>query len=142
VILLVQRLDPKAVLPRRATPGSVGYDLYAVESVTIAPFSFQKIRTGIACAIPPGCYGRIAPRSGFAVKQGVSVLAGVIDPDYRGEIMVCLANYAGGVGAVHVDPGDRIAQLIIERCEVPPVVEADSLDETERGDGGFGSTGR
>jgi len=90
-------------------------------------------------AIPVGCYGRIAPRSGLAFKSSIDVGAGVIDPDYRGEVKVLLFNL--GNCDFKAEAGTRIAQLIIERCETPPVVEVDSLDDTERGAGGFGSTG-
>lgn len=140
MMLLVRRLDPNAKLPARATAQSVGYDLHAIEAVTIPPLVQKVIRTGIACVIPEGCYGRVAPRSGLAVKKGVDVLAGVIDPDYRGEIMVCLVSFH--TEAVTIEPGDRIAQLIIERCETPTVVEVSEVAETERGASGFGSTGR
>jgi len=93
-------------------------------------------------AIPEGFYGRIAPRSGLAVKKSINVGAGVIDPDYRGEVRVLLFNL--GDADFVVEAGDRIAQLILEQCATPPVVEVDSLDETLRSDGyngGFGSTG-
>jgi dUTP pyrophosphatase len=97
------------------------------------------IPTGLSVAIPSGHYGRIAPRSGLAAKHGIQVHAGVVDSDYRGEMRVCLINH--GSEMVEFKPGDRIAQLIIERCLITPAAWADNLDSTERGQGGFGSTG-
>lgn len=141
--LRVLRFSRTATVPVRAEAGSVGYDLCfnlpAMESITLLPGKRLLAPTGIAVAIPAGCYGRVAPRSGLAAKHGIDVLAGVIDPSYRGEIRVCLLN--AGDSPVSLKHGDRIAQLIIERCETPEVEEVDSLDETERGAGGFGSTG-
>jgi dUTP pyrophosphatase len=98
------------------------------------------ISTGIAVAVPEGCYGRIAPRSGLAAKHGIDVLAGVVDRSYRGALLVVLLNT--GSDAVRLDHGERIAQLIIERCETPAVELVEDLDATERGANGFGSSGR
>lgn len=95
--------------------------------------------TGVAVVLPVGTYGRVAPRSGLAVKHGINVGAGVVDPDYTGEVKVLLFNH--GVDAFEVKRGDRIAQLILERCETPDVEEVGVIAETARGAGGFGSTG-
>lgn len=141
MILSVKLLHEDAVLPTRATVGSVGYDLYALKRVTIPAFTYAKANTGIAVAVPPGTYGRIAPRSGLAARYGIDVLAGVVDPDYTGEILVLLSNFSYGGASVTIEKGDRIAQLILERCETPPVVELAELPGTERGEGCFGSTG-
>lgn len=141
MMLLVKRLVPEAKLPTRATPGSAGYDLYATETVQIAPFGYRAVATGISIVLPEGTYGRVAPRSGLAAKQGIDVLAGVIDPDYTGEIKVILSNYSAMNGSATICAGDRIAQLVIERCETPTVIEVSEVEETERGAGGFGSTG-
>lgn len=137
--LHVRRLHAAAVLPQRATREAAGYDLHAVEALELEPGAARVVRTGLAIAIPPGLYGRIAGRSGLAVKQRIDVLAGVIDPDYRGELGVCLINH--GTTAFHVHVGDRVGQLILERCATPRLVWSDALAETERGARGFGSTG-
>jgi len=141
VIFPVKRLRPDAILPTRATGGSVGYDLYAVEDVTIGSLQFGTVKTGIAVAVPGGYYARIAPRSGLAVKYGLAVLAGVVDNDYRGEVKAVVANFAAGTGDVTLRAGDRVAQIILEACATPPVVELAELPGTERGEGGFGSSG-
>ena len=132
-------LAPGAILPTRGTDGAAGYDLYATEDVIINCFQFTLVSTGVSMAIPAGHYGRIAPRSGLAVKHGVMVGAGVIDSDYRGEIKVALATLNG---VYEFKKGDRIAQIIIEPVVTPDLVQVDSLDDSERGDSGFGSTGR
>ena len=132
-------LAPGAIMPTRGTDGAAGYDLYAIEDVTINCFQFTLVSTGVAMAIPAGHYGRIAPRSGLAVKHGVMVGAVVIDSDYRGEIKVALATLNG---VYEFKKGDRIAQIIIEPVVTPELVQVDSLDDSERGDGGFGSTGK
>ena len=133
-------LVPGAVMPTRGTDGAAGYDLYAIEDVTINCFNFTLVSTGVSMAIPAGHYGRVAPRSGLAVKHGVMVGAGVIDSDYRGEIKVALATLNG---VYEFKKGDRIAQIIIiEPVVTPELVQVDSLDNSERGVGGFGSTGR
>lgn len=137
--LRVKRLDDTAILPRRASFGAVGYDLYCHEDVSIHPGHRQLVPTGIAIVLPRGTYGRVAPRSGFAVKHGINVGAGVIDPDYTGEVKVLLFNHGSDV--FEVKKGERVAQLVLERCETPPVEEVGALEETARGAGGFGSTG-
>ena len=137
--LLVKRLNEHAIIPARGSVGAVGYDLYSSVDTCVALKNRTLVETGIAITLPPGTYGRVAPRSGLAVKKGIQVGAGVIDPDYTGEVKVLLFN--DGEGDFVIKKGDRIAQLIIERCETPPIEEVDSLDATERGEGGFGSTG-
>jgi len=137
--LRVKRLVPEARLPERATDGAAGYDLFALEDTTI--LGRAVVRTGIAVVIPAGYYGRVAPRSGLAVKHRIDVCAGVIDSDYRGEIGVVLSQGNGWTPSYTVKAGDRIAQLILEKIATPPVEEVGDLDETARGSGGFGSTG-
>jgi dUTP pyrophosphatase len=109
--------------------------------VTIYPGNRSLVSTGVAVKLPPGVYGRVAPRSGLSVKNGIQVGAGVIDADYRGEIKVLLFNQTLD-NTFEVEPGDRIAQLICERCELPEVIQVEELDDTLRGEGGFGSTGK
>jgi dUTP pyrophosphatase len=135
----VKKLGYDSILPTRGSGGAVGYDLYSNCDGVIAKGKRGVVSTGIAISLPPGVYGRVAPRSGLAMKNGIQIGAGVIDPDYTGEISVIIFNM--GDTDFEVKKGDRVAQLILERCETPPVEEISLLEETERGDGGFGSTG-
>jgi len=137
--LRVKRLDDTAILPHRASGGAVGYDLYCHQDVRIVPGSRELVGTGIAVVVPVGTYGRVAPRSGLAVKHGIQVGAGVIDPDYTGEVKVLLFNHGDDV--FEAKRGDRVAQLVLERCETPEVEEVHVVEDTHRGAGGFGSTG-
>jgi len=134
------QLHPAARLPTRGSREAAGLDLYSIAEVTFAAGARAAVRTGLATAIPRGFYGRVAPRSGLAVKHGLDVLAGVIDSDYRGEIVCALINH--GQEAFTLAAGERMAQLIIEAIITPVPVWVDSLDETARGAGGFGSTDR
>jgi dUTP pyrophosphatase len=129
-----------ARLPARATDGSAGYDLYACESVLIESGKRQLVDTGVMMEVPLGYYGRIAPRSSLAWKSSIDVGAGVIDPDYRSKIGVLLIN--NGTKPFLVKIGDRIAQIIITAIITPELVLCDELSITERGEGGFGSTGK
>jgi len=137
--LRVKKLNQNATLPTRGSGGAVGYDLYSTEELVVPPAHRALVGTGIAIVLPVGVYGRVAPRSGLAVKHGIQVGAGVIDPDYTGEIKVVLFNH--GDKDFEVKKGDRIAQLILERCETPEVEEVGEVKDTERGSKGFGSTG-
>jgi dUTP pyrophosphatase len=138
--LNVKRLVPNAVLPTRGTPGSAGYDLYSTDGFIIMPGHRVVVTTGVSVELPSGTYGRIAPRSGLAVKHGVDVLAGVVDPDYTGELKVVLVN-TDLRRAFMIRPGYRIAQLILENYTSAEVVEVPYVPETTRGAAGFGSTG-
>lgn len=133
------RLHPAAKLPTRGSREAAGLDLYSIEAATLEPGARAAVRTGLSVAIPAGFYGRVAPRSGLAVNYGLDVLAGVIDSDYRGEIICAIVNH--GREACTIEAGQRVAQLIIEAIITPDAVWADALDETARGAGGFGSTG-
>lgn len=137
--LRVLKLHPDAHLPSRATAGSAGFDLNASHATVIPAGNWSIVLTGIAIELPPKTYGRIAPRSGIALKHGIDVGGGVIDRDYRGEIKIILFNH--GKRDFPIQAGHRVAQLIIERAETPSVVVVESLDQTDRL-GGFGSTGR
>lgn len=137
--LFFVRTCDTATPPKRSSPGAAGYDLCAAFYVEVPARDRALIPTGIKVAIPSGYYGRIAPRSGLAVTQGLDVGAGVIDPDYRGEIYVLMFNHSDR--PYLVSPGHRVAQLILERIGLPETEEVTSLDETERGEGAFGSTG-
>ncbi len=136
----VKKLHEDAIIPSKNSFTDAGYDLYALNGDTIKPAERKLVGTGISLAINEKNYGRIAPRSGLAFKHGIDVLAGVIDSGYRGEICVLLINL--GDKDFTYDKGDRIAQIIIERCEHPEWFIVEDLDETSRGDGGFGSTGK
>ena len=138
-VLSFKRLDPKAVLPARGSSLAAGLDIYAIEELTIQPGERVLARTGLAVAIPEGFYGRLAPRSGLATKQGLDTLAGVIDADYRGEIRCLL--YNTGSEAIHLPAQSKICQLILEKIITPTAVWADEISNTDRGSGGFGSTG-
>ena len=143
--LNVTKLVPHAILPTRATSGAVGYDLYSTDNYVVLPGRRVVVSTGVSVSLPPGCYGRIAPRSGLAVKHGLDTLAGVVDPDYTGEVKVVLQNLDPQPFVIR--PGYRIAQLILEQCVTPEVIEVPSectglVDTaTSRGAAGFGSTG-
>ena len=135
----IKKLSFDALLPTRGSIGAVGYDLYSNCDGVIPTSERMLVSTGIAVVLPKGVYGRVAPRSGLAVKHGIQVGAGVIDPDYTGEVKVVLFNH--GDKDFEVKKGDRIAQLILERCETPMIKEIGLLEETLRGSDGFGSTG-
>lgn len=158
--LFVKKLTQNAKLPVKAKSGDAGYDLFATEYTIINPGERKLISTGIAVEIPYGYYGRIAPRSGLALKSGIDVLGGVVDCGYHGEVGVILINlnlpsnihnisdkektYSSLFGDANkfvVKPGDRIAQIIIEQCLDLKVIEVNELEKTERGECGFGSTG-
>jgi dUTP pyrophosphatase len=142
VTLQVRRLDPRAVLPTRAYDGDAGLDLYALEAVTLGPGERAAVSTGIAVEIPLGHAGLVLPRSGLAARHGIALVnaPGLIDSGYRGEVRVLLLN-TDHAAAFDVAPGDRIAQLLLVRFEAPEVVEVQALAESERGGGGFGSSG-
>jgi len=135
----VKRLSETAILPIRASKGSVGYDLSAAQAMVIPAKGKGIVPTNLAISFPIGVYGRIAPRSGLAWKKHIDVGAGVIDQDYRGDVGVVLFNH--GVEDLKIAQGDRVAQLILECYKVVDVEEVSQLDKTARGKGGFGSTG-
>ncbi|XP_066885312.1 deoxyuridine 5'-triphosphate nucleotidohydrolase, mitochondrial isoform X10 [Kogia breviceps] len=133
------RLSEHATAPTKGSERAAGYDLYSAYDYTVPPMEKALVKTDIQIALPSGCYGRVAPRSGLAAKHFIDVGAGVIDEDYRGNVGVVLFNF--GKEKFEVKKGDRIAQLICERIFYPEIEEVQVLDDTERGSGGFGSTG-
>lgn len=137
--LQVKLLSPTARAPTRGSAFAAGYDLYSLAVLTVPARGKALVSTGISVAIPQGCYGRVAPRSGLASKHSIDVGAGVIDPDYRGEVKVLLFNLSDT--DFQVQEGDRVAQLVLERIFTPEVLVVPELDESMRGAGGFGSTG-
>ena len=142
--LNIKKLHPKAILPTYGSAGAAGADLYALpegDPITINPGETVLIHTGLSMAIPEGYVGLNFARSGLAAKRGLAPAnkVGVIDSDYRGELMVALHNH--GDTPQTIEPGDRVAQFVIVPVIMARFTEVDSLDETERGSGGFGSTG-
>lgn len=142
--LRVKKLDSGAKLPRREL-SSAGYDLFANESFRLHPEETKAVSTGVAVEIPAGYVGLVTPKSGLGHNQGIvlSNLTGVIDADYRGELKVCLwnRNTLGQANYKEFAKGDKIAQLLIMPVLEMSVIEVDKLSDTDRGDGGFGSTG-
>lgn len=140
--IAVKRLDKDLPLPTRAHPEDAGADLYAAEDITLAPGQRALVPTGVAVALPVGTVGLIHPRSGLAARHGLSIVntPGTIDAGYRGELKVCLVN-TDREQPIDITRGMRIAQLVVQRVELVDFVEVDELDATERGAGGYGSTG-
>ncbi len=138
----LKRLDPDLPLPAHARPGDAGLDLYAAERVALAPDARALVRTGVAVAIPPGFAGFVLPRSGLALRYGLSILnaPGLVDAGYRGELKVLLVN-RDPEATITLERGERIAQLVIQRVEGVELIEVEELPPSERGAGGFGSTG-
>lgn len=142
LVLPIKRLDPDVELPSYAYEGDAGLDLRANVDTDIAPLERKLIPTGLAVAIPEGFAGFVQPRSGLALKSGLSMAntPGLIDAHYRGELKVIAVNLDANE-AIHISKGERIAQLVIQRVPVVSLMEVDELDETDRGTGGFGSSG-
>lgn len=140
--LRVRRLDSRARLPTRAYPGDAGLDLHALEAAVLWPGERATLGTGIAVEIPDGQAGLVLPRSGLAARHGIALVnaPGLIDAGYRGEIRVLLLN-TDREAEVTIAAGDRIAQLVLVRVQAPDVVEVPDLALSERGPGGFGSSG-
>ena len=163
MIIKFKKNHPDAIIPTKNSEGDAAYDLYSVEKAIVGPMCRACISVGLSVEIPQGFYGRVAPRSGLAVKKGLDVLAGVIDSSYRGDLGVVLINLnfpeellkpnhaRGGVQSyetlfgsrqnVDLPAGSRVAQLIIERCYNAEWQEVDELSDSVRQEGGFGSSG-
>ena len=142
VSLPIKRLDPSVELPSYAYEGDAGLDLRANEDVTLKPLERRLVSTGLAVAIPEGYAGFVQPRSGLALREGLSMAntPGLVDSHYRGELKVCAVNL-DSERPIHIERGERIAQLVIQRVPTVDLVEVAELDETYRGSGGFGSSG-
>lgn len=136
------RLDPRAQVPDRAHDGDAGLDLRALESLRLGPGERIAVPTGLAVAIPPGHAGLVLPRSGLALRHGITLTnsPGLIDSGYRGELRVLMSN-TDPAETFQIEPGDRIAQLVVVPIAVSEPVAVEALDDTERGEGGFGSSG-
>jgi len=141
IILRVKKLDAGAVLPQYAHDGDAGLDVFANEDATIGPGEIKLVRTGVALELPANTEAQVRPRSGLAIKHGITVLntPGTIDSGYRGEVGVILVNH--GKVPYHIEKGMRIAQMVIKPVLRAQVVEVAELSDTKRGTGGFGSTG-
>ncbi len=142
VEISIKRVDPELPLPSYSHPGDAGADLCSSADVTLQPGERALVSTGIAMALPEGYVALVHPRSGLAARHGISIVnaPGTIDAGFRGEVMVCLVN-TDQREPFEVRRGDRIAQLVIQRCETALFVEAEDLPESVRGAGGYGSTG-
>ncbi len=143
ISLPIKRLDPTVELPSYAYPGDAGLDIRSSEDVDLAPFQRTLIHTGLAIALPDGYAGFMQPRSGLAIKEGLSIVntPGLIDAHYRGELMIIAINL-DSEKTIHIKRGDRIAQLVIQKVPAVELIEVEELDKTERGEGGFGSSGK
>lgn len=141
--LFIKLVRTTAIAPTRSTEGSAGYDIYAcmTEQIMLSQGETRMIASGVSIALEPGYAAFIYARSGLGIKHGIipANCVGVIDSDYRGEIMVGIKNTSDM--PYTIQPGERIAQMVITQCELPELIVCDSLDETIRGNGGFGSTG-
>lgn len=136
----IKKLSDQAKIPTQGSKYAAGYDLYAAEEVLVNTMGRKLVKTNISISIPEGYYGRIAPRSGLAYKNGIDVLAGVIDSDYRGDIGVILFNSDHNLD-FQVNVGDRIAQIIIEKCHSVNWETVENLETSVRSEKGFGSSG-
>eukprot|EP00744_Colponema_vietnamica_P018382 GILI01025941.1.p1 GENE.GILI01025941.1~~GILI01025941.1.p1 ORF type:complete len:233 (+),score=77.37 GILI01025941.1:111-809(+) len=140
VPMLVKFLSENAVLPSRGSPDSAGFDLSSAHDTVVPARGQTLVKTDLSIAVPPGTYGRVAPRSGLALKNSIDVGAGVIDADYRGPVGVILFNFSDK--DYPIAKGDRIAQLVLEKISMAPIQLVTELSATVRGEGGFGSTGK
>lgn len=142
LVLPIKRLDKSVELPSYAYEGDAGLDLRSNETVDLAPFERRLVSTGLAIAIPDGYAGFVQPRSGLALKKGLSMAntPGLIDAHYRGELKVCAINL-DPKETIHIEKGERIAQLVIQKVPVVTLQEVGELSQTDRGEGGFGSSG-
>lgn len=139
----IRKVNPLAKLPKQSNPVDAGFDVCSVEDVWIMPGQRKMIDTGIQVHVPQGFYFRVAPRSGLALKHGIDVLAGVIDSGFLNNIKVILINLSDGgpEQSFKVNVGDRIAQLILEKCHSIKFIEVTDFEKTSRGESGFGSSG-
>ena len=142
VSVAIKKLDPSVELPTYAYEGDAGLDLRSNESVDLAPFERRLISTGIAIALPDGYAGFVQPRSGLAIKQGFTIVntPGLIDAHYRGELKIIAINL-DATQTIHIERGERIAQLVIQEVPTVNLFETEELDSTDRGCSGFGSSG-
>jgi len=136
----VKKLNDEAKIPEYAHHNDAGMDLFSVEEVKIEPHQRVQIKTGLAFEVPDGYVGLIWDKSGLSHKHGLKTLGGVLDSGYRGELMVGLVNVSGETYTI--EKGHKVAQMLIQKIEQPKITESETLSEAERGEGGFGSTGK
>ena len=139
-LVRVKKLDKNATIPTQSNSSDAGWDMYALEDTVLEPSSRTLVKTGVSLEIPPDFVGLIWPRSGLAVKSGIDVFAGVVDSGYRGDVGVCLYNSSDST--LEIKKGDRIAQILFQPSPFFKLTESDQLTSSNRGQGGFGSTGR
>ncbi|MGW8184671.1 MAG: dUTP diphosphatase [Candidatus Moraniibacteriota bacterium] len=135
----IKKINPEAKIPIYAIKNDAGMELYSVQDLIVEPGKILTCETGITMAIPVGYVGLIWDKSGVAFKGGIKTMGGVIDSSYRGEIKIILINLSDKVYVIN--KGDKVAQMLIQKVESPDIEEVEVLDDTERGEGGFGSTG-
>jgi dUTP pyrophosphatase len=135
----ILKIDPEVKAPNYANPGDAGMDFYSAENAVIKPSDRRVVKTGVKMAIPEGYVGLFWDKSGLAAKKGIKIMAGVIDSGYRGEVGIVIHNL--GKEDFIIEKNMKIAQMLIQPVHSPEVVEVNTLDETKRGEGGFGSTG-
>ncbi|MBI3397400.1 dUTP diphosphatase [Candidatus Woesebacteria bacterium] len=140
LIIKFKKLDPSAIIPSSAHPTDVGFDIYAIEERTLNPGDWHGFSTGLAAEIPKGYFVKFFDKSGLALKSGIHILAGVIDAGYRGEWKVIVRN--SGHDPITIGKGEKITQGILMQVIQMEMREVDELSESERGEGGFGSTGK
>ncbi|KND46733.1 MAG: Deoxyuridine 5'-triphosphate nucleotidohydrolase [Parcubacteria bacterium C7867-006] len=140
MILKVKRLESDAILPSYAHPGDAGLDIYSGEDLTLAPGESGKVKTGVSLEIQDGFVGLVWDKSGLSINHGIKTLGGVVDSGYRGEIMIGVINL--GKESYTFEKGHKVAQMLIQKIERVEVIESDELNDTSRGVGGFGSTGK
>lgn len=138
--LKIKKIHPEAKLPKYATSGDAGMDLFAVEEVSVEPGEIVRIKSGVAMEIPEGYVGLCWDKSGLSMKHGIKVLAGVIDSSFRGELVMAVINL--GKDTYTFEKGHKVMQMLIQKVEHVEIMETNDLSETERGEGGFGSTGK
>ncbi len=139
MVIRLKKLSPTAIIPKYIHPHDAGIDIYSNETTTLHPSERKLISTGIAMAIPPGYVGLIWDKSGIAVNHGLKTMAGVIDAGYRGEVKILIHNLSNQPYTIQA--GTKIAQMLIQPVEQREIKEVQELDDTSRGEGGFGSTG-
>ncbi|MFC1638347.1 dUTP diphosphatase [Patescibacteria group bacterium] len=137
--LKIKKLNSEAKVPQCAIGGDAAMDLYSIDDIVLKPGDLLPCKTGIAVAIPEGYAGLIWDKSGIALNGGIKTMGGVIDSNYRGEIAVIMVNLSKK--DYTINKGDKVAQILIQKVECPMIEEVEELDDTERGEGGFGSTG-
>jgi len=140
MIVKFKKLYPDSKLPAYATQGDAGMDVFALENTTVALGEIGKVKTGVAVEIPEGFVGLVWDKSGLSMKHGIKTLGGVIDSSYRGEVIVGVINL--GKEAYTFEKGHKVAQMLIQKVEHVEIIEAEELSDSERGEGGFGSTGK